>query len=148
MRPLVLLDVDGVINDLRRGIARPWKTDYYDALGYTISVPEYMPDLLQRVHRNADIVWCTTWEERANDYISPLVGLPDDLPYVRLTWDPYAITNAKSLNAYRAAAPYLWAGASVYWVEDFDIMPDEEIVTAINTVPEYVLTPKLGELLP
>lgn len=37
-----------------------------------------------------DIVWATTWLEEANRFLSPLLGLPDDLPLVPFTAEELA----------------------------------------------------------
>ncbi len=42
--------------------------------------PHHGPQLLSLPF---DLVWATTWEEEANTFIAPVLGLPE-LPY--LTW--------------------------------------------------------------
>jgi hypothetical protein len=69
-RPIVLLDVDGVVN---------WwgQTEPPGLIRHgQIWIPKEMKALLRDVRRVADVWWCTAWREMANDSISPLVGMP------------------------------------------------------------------------
>lgn len=146
-RPLVLLDVDGVINDLQflRGHSRPWDTEVFRSHEHIIGMPAYMPELIGRLANNAEIMWCTTWRELANDDIAHRLGV-GRLPVVtdgtrirHVDWKPAA--------AAPVAAAALGAGRRVFWIEDFaghvprDSMPDgvEYIDTAADG--EYVLMP-------
>jgi len=147
-RPLVLLDVDGVINDLGalRGTHRPWVTERFDSHGYLIHCPDYMPGLVQELARLCEIHWCTTWRHRANDEISDHLGVEpfpviDDASGQRdVSW--------KASTAYRLAAEALENGRRVIWIEDFagDLpigdMPEgvEFVDTAADC--EFVLLPE------
>lgn len=96
-KPLLMLDVDGVLN--------PWQlatpNGHTAGAGFTkylLPADEAeeaaglatMPVLLSSVHgemlralsESFDLVWATTWEDMANRHISPLLGLPTDLPVV------------------------------------------------------------------
>jgi len=76
------LDVDGVINSLNplRGDCWPVPAEelrIHKAKGFTLHVPEYMPKLIQALDTCTEIVWCTTWEDDANTWISPIVEIPE-----------------------------------------------------------------------
>lgn len=45
-----------------------------------------------------DIVWATTWLDEANRHLSPLLGLPDDLPWVPFTAEELANKNRPQLG--------------------------------------------------
>jgi hypothetical protein len=82
MRPILLLDVDGVLNALHPPFRAPdtWE-DWQQAKieGITIT---YSPEMGRRLMAlEADIHWLTTWEHMANKYIGPLLGLPE-LPVI------------------------------------------------------------------
>ncbi len=78
---MLAVDVDGVISlfgfdgpleDV------PGKFHLIDGVAHCISV-----DVGQRLMRLADdfeMIWATGWEERANDHLPLLLGLPADLP--------------------------------------------------------------------
>ena len=77
MRPLILLDVDGVVNDLgaARGVSRRWVCDVVRSHGYDLYVPDFMPSLIGHLARVAEVWWCTTWRHRANDELAAHLGV-------------------------------------------------------------------------
>ncbi|MFM7127186.1 MAG: hypothetical protein ACKOA6_04060 [Actinomycetota bacterium] len=139
-RPLVLLDVDGVINDFEHVGTNTglWSLDIIRSHGYQVSVPEYMPKLIQEICAVAEVHWCTTWRHRANDEIAehleigPLPVIDDGTNRRVVDW--------KAGAAYDLVAEALAAGRRVLWIEDFygtppiDEMPvgTEYLDTAAN----------------
>lgn len=81
-KPLWYLDVDGVLNMVssnKRPVDVPienWKTGI--ARGFVIHWDTRVVDFINRVHDEgrAEFIWLTTWEGQANEFISPLLGLP------------------------------------------------------------------------
>jgi hypothetical protein len=118
-RPLVLLDVDGVINDLGALYAAPDASthDVVRSHGFRVVIPKYMPVLVQWLCSVADVHWCTTWRHRANDEIATHLGIPT-LPVVDDgTKDRH--TSWKAAAARDLAAAALAEGRRVVWIEDF-----------------------------
>lgn len=81
MRPVIFLDIDGVINVIppKRGVPphlkvwNEWRK--VEILSYPIN---YSPELighLNRLSEKAEIVWLTTWREEAVKDFAPIVGL-------------------------------------------------------------------------
>ena len=76
-RPVVFLDVDGVLNVV--GAALPGPDTFTDfrktrCMGFRIV---FSPEMGRRLAAlDADIVWLTTWREHANKWIAPLFGWP------------------------------------------------------------------------
>ena len=145
MRPLVFLDVDGVINDLgsHDGVGRPWSSRRIRSHGYELIIPEYLPGLIQGLCRMASVVWCTTWREWANEEIAVELGV-GPLPVL----DPGGIDRSRVWKA-PAVAEFLHsvpAARSVYWIEDFlGQFPDHlPRVTFVDTMPH----PDHGVLMP
>lgn len=116
-KPVMFLDVDGVLNAFRKS---PWaettKTRVYPS-GYEHGLLiQTSPLLGQRLlELEVDIHWLTTWREEANVHISPLVGLPQDLPVVQ--WDRklgegWSITGkGQAINQWREENPdhpFIW----------------------------------------
>ena len=118
-RPLVLLDVDGVINDLDAlvGVARPWSATVVASNGYHVLIPDYMSDLLRRLTQTCEVWWCTTWRDRANADIADHLGI-GPLPVVtdgsQSRWVGW-----KSGAARDIVTTALADGRPVYWIEDF-----------------------------
>lgn len=148
-RPLVLLDVDGVINDLkglRRGSTNTATHTTVTSHGFRVVVPHYMPVLIQWLCSVADVHWCTTWRHRANDDIAAHLGIPA-LPVVDDGTDDRHV-GWKAAAARDLAAAALAEGRRVLWIEDFyddppiDEMPPgvEFLDTASDENFELVLT--------
>jgi len=89
MKPLLFLDVDGVLNvrvhpyreypvELRCDeMAKNAFTNHFDKETVTLSVciPSVYPAWLAELSEHFELVWATTWEDLANRHISPMLGL-------------------------------------------------------------------------
>ena len=76
------LDVDGVINSLNPLWGRYWpvprsELSVHRCNGFDIHLPDHMAALIGALDAQTEIVWCTTWEDSANHWIGPLVGLEE-----------------------------------------------------------------------
>lgn len=136
MRPLVLLDVDGVVNALTAAVPVKFK-----AMGYPIRMPDYMPKLVQGLVANNEVMWCTTWRNDANIHLAPHLGIEplgvvDDGTDDRYVDWKIAAAEPYAVNALEAQRP-------VCWIEDFERIPRGDIwdrVTYIDTsMTNYVL---------
>ncbi|WP_344953744.1 HAD domain-containing protein [Actinomadura miaoliensis] len=78
-RPLLYLDVDGVLNP--ENPRDPGRFAEHAVGRLTVRVSDEHAEWLVRLRGTYDLVWATTWEGYANEYIAPLLGLPE-LPYV------------------------------------------------------------------
>ena len=81
-RPLLAVDVDGVISlfDFERlpeGEGVRW--ELVDGVLHCLSLAA--GERLRRLADAYELVWATGWEERANDYLRRILGLPE-LPYL------------------------------------------------------------------
>lgn len=117
-RPILAVDVDGVLNAISHGKPEP---GWQDARGGSFRItynPGHGARLLAIAEETgAELTWCTTWEEMANRYIRQLVGLPE-LPWVPM--EPgragqkfsehrsVAMTKAMAMRAYAGARPFCW----------------------------------------
>lgn len=85
-KPLLLLDVDGVLNPYaasRRGL----DSSDYRKRNTTVANGNTYPVWLNRAHgpqllalaesSGLELTWCTTWEHEANEFIGPRIGLPE-----------------------------------------------------------------------
>jgi len=87
-KPLLLVDVDGVLSLFGPGRAEP-----------SLLVPalvDGVPHLLSRTAADAllelvedfECAWCTGWKDRADAYLPVLLGLPPGWPHVRFAGVP------------------------------------------------------------
>lgn len=157
LRPVWLLDVDGVLNSLG-GAPNPRslklgtaKQKYLKTKSgtYRLRVNNDLVDFVNRMN-DSDLVevrWCTTWSDEANTVFAPAFGFPQLLvgakpPTDTGRWDDY---NWKS----NAARRVLNSGRRLVWTDD-DAIPswfDEEVSSyskghlLVRPNPEVGLTP-------
>jgi hypothetical protein len=120
-RPILAVDVDGVLNAISGGKppagwrdARVLPGSPYSS-GFRIRHnPGHGAKLLAIAEETgAELTWCTTWEDLANEHIRQLVGLPE-LPVVPVstgqTRSRSTVGEMKSaaLRAYAGERPFCW----------------------------------------
>lgn len=111
MKPYLFIDVDGVLNPDHK--LAGYKT--YEIMGYRVHLnPDHGKKLLA-LSEHYELVWATTWEGLANEYISPKVGLPE-LPVVEFgtrwpTHRPYphfVMIKTHKVIEYANGRPFAW----------------------------------------
>ncbi|MBW8486118.1 HAD domain-containing protein [Actinomadura parmotrematis] len=118
--PLVLLDVDGVLNPFERP-GEEYHRHRCSPRGVTFRLwlnaghGRMLLDLAERT--GAEIAWASYWCEEANEWIAPRVGLPA-LPYVPIPQFPGA-EEGVSLGAWKVRHVAAWVGDRPFvWFED------------------------------
>ncbi|MFC6081057.1 HAD domain-containing protein [Sphaerisporangium aureirubrum] len=117
-RPLLLLDVDGVVNpQLPRSKAWRRYRCVVDNERYNVRLnPEHGEQLLRLSERaGGQLVWATSWDHHANVHIGPRLGLPR-LPVITMdhasqwrTWhDPLVMYKTPKVARYVAGRPFVW----------------------------------------
>ncbi|MEO3812659.1 HAD domain-containing protein [Sphaerisporangium sp. B11E5] len=147
-RPLVLLDVDGVLNPARRPTLRHRRHDVtLDGRTYRVLLnARHGRKLLALADAGgADLVWATTWEDHANTEIGPRVGLPP-LPVIRVTGDPGSRAGehfkTRHVAEYVAGRPFVWFDDSL-GIADWEYLKDHPGVgdfLLVEVDPEMGLT--------
>jgi hypothetical protein len=114
VRPTLLIDVDGVLSLFGFDFADP-------PPGFPVSVdgtPHWLSSeagpRLVRLAERFDCVWCTGWEDRAEDHLPRLLGLPGGWPH--LSFDrpaggrtPHGHWKLAAIDAYAGRdAPLAW----------------------------------------
>ena len=87
VKPLLYVDVDGVISlwgfDFSHSDTRPAGT-----FASVDGIPHFLSSEAGRhlldLGSTFELVWCTGWEEKANEILVPALGLPGPLPVVEL----------------------------------------------------------------
>jgi hypothetical protein len=152
-KPLLLLDVDGVLNPFA---AKPTKRpEGYETYRLTPAhtwgdkgmrvwlSPAHGPMLLALTGL-VDLVWATAWEDEANTLIAPVIGLPE-LPVIEFPRrDSYPfgqIFKRDDVEAYAGDRPFAWL--------DDDFEPGDHEWAAARTesgIPTLLLhiSPRLG----
>ena len=82
-RPILALDVDGVISlfGFNGPLDQvPGRFHLIDGMAHCI--PDGVADRLRRLGEHYDVIWATGWEDRANDRLPDILGLPGELPFL------------------------------------------------------------------
>jgi HAD domain in Swiss Army Knife RNA repair proteins len=85
MRPLLLLDFDGPLNPYRAKVVPPGYEPQEIVEGektWRVLINPRHGAELTALAETFDLVWATSWEHGANRLLSPLLGLPSDLPTI------------------------------------------------------------------
>jgi hypothetical protein len=114
-RPLLLIDVDGVISLFGFDQARPpdGNFQFVDGIAHFLSASAggHLIELSQAF----EPVWCTGWEEKANDYLPHALGLAGPWPYLRFETAAIAGTGHWKLEAIES---YAGPNRPLAWIDD------------------------------
>jgi hypothetical protein len=116
-KPLLLVDVDGVISLF--GFpqhARPaGRFEMVDGIAHFISATA--GDHLRLLADAFEPVWCTGWEEKANEYLPHALGL--DRPWPHLSFERAAGPGRATQGHWKLDAIDAYAGARpLAWIDD------------------------------
>jgi len=111
-RPVLALDVDGVISLF--GFDDPLESSpgrFHLIDGMAHCIPEGIGDRLRRLSKRYEVIWATGWEDRANDRLPDILGLPGELPF--LTFDGRARFGTahwkiEAIDRYAGERPLAW----------------------------------------
>ncbi|MCW2922101.1 MAG: hypothetical protein JWL76_1975 [Thermoleophilia bacterium] len=108
-RPLLLLDVDGVLSPTTAGIPPGYERIETDK--YRVTLGKQHAEWLRELGDLYELAWATSWGAAANAVYAPLLGLAD-LPVVPLP-------NPTSTPSWKLPHVSEWvSGRSVAWVDD------------------------------
>ena len=87
-KPLLLIDVDGVISlfGFEPGAAPAGRWMMVDGIAHLLG--DGSGERLARLAGRFELIWCTGWEEKANDYLPTALGLPGPLPFLSFDRNP------------------------------------------------------------
>jgi HAD domain in Swiss Army Knife RNA repair proteins len=112
-RPLLLVDIDGVISlfAFERDERPPGSFHWIDGMPHYLSATAAAHLLALAEH--FELVWASGWEERANEHLPHLLGLPP-LPHLRFARAVGRSGAHWKLDAIEAHA----AGRALAWIDD------------------------------
>ena len=114
-RPVLAVDVDGVISLF--GFDEPLTEAPGDVVlvdGIAHCISRAAGERLMRLSDHYDLIWATGWEERANEHLPVLLGLPGELPYLTFGGNARFGTSHWKLSAIQAYA----GGRPLAWIDD------------------------------
>jgi hypothetical protein len=112
--PLLLIDVDGVISLFGFDETEPpaGRLTFVDGLPHWISGEA--GTRLARLSRTFECVWCTGWEDRADEHLPYLLDLPHGWPHVSFPREPEVEAHWKLSGIDAYAGPE----RPVAWIDD------------------------------
>ena len=145
LKPLALLDVDGVINSWppldEPDFSPMWQH-------YQITISNETVKALKALFDDAhEVMWCSTWRESANDWPLPWMNEVGVTSETRLrvvtdhkdTWEPSWKMQAVRENTIVLAA--LREGRPVIWFEDFGWDYPDSWHPQADVIREFGITP-------
>jgi hypothetical protein len=111
-RPLLALDVDGVISLFgfdAPALEAPGRFHLIDGIGHCIG--HGVGERICRLAQHYELVWATGWEERANDRLPRILGLPGELPWLSFQGQARFGTahwKIASIERYAGERPLAW----------------------------------------
>lgn len=116
-RPILAVDVDGVISIF--GFDRPLEEvggrfHLIDGVAHCIS--DLAGPQLRRLGEVYELIWATGWEDRANDHLPLILGLPDELPCLHFDGRARFGTahwKLEAIGEYAAQRPLAWIDDSL-----------------------------------
>ncbi|TMK38071.1 MAG: hypothetical protein E6G56_15855 [Actinobacteria bacterium] len=82
-KPLLFIDIDGVISLFRFDLDAQPPGTYLSVDGIVHLISATAGEHLLALADDYQPIWCSGWEEKANEYLRPLLGLAGPLPYLR-----------------------------------------------------------------
>jgi hypothetical protein len=116
-KPMLMVDIDGVVSLFGFPPSAPPE----GAMHWIDGTPHFLSAAAAR-HLLAlgsvfELVWCSGWEERANEHLPHLLGLPGELPFLsfeRATGGPGAAKSMRghwkldAIEAFAGSRPLAW----------------------------------------
>ncbi len=149
-RPLLLVDIDGVISLFGFSpLDRPAGAFHsIDGIPHLLSTAA--AENLLRLVSVFDLAWCSGWEEKADEYLPHLLGLPAGLPFLRFERDGMYDGVARVTRAHwklDAIDAYAGPRRPLAWIDDAFNEACHEWATAragptllVQTAPEIGFT--------
>jgi HAD domain in Swiss Army Knife RNA repair proteins len=149
VRPLLMVDVDGVISLFAEG----WP-EAEGSLHSIEGIPHFLSSAaaahLLDLAADFELVWASGWEERADEHLPHLLGLPAGLPFLRFdraVGRSHAHWKLEAIEAYAGGRPLAWLDDSLddacrRWARE---RPAPTLL--VETLPERGLTGEEVRLL-
>lgn len=131
-KPLLLLDVDGVLNPFA---AEACPEGYREYLFFEGEEPVRLCPVhgswLAELAEHYELVWATGWEDEANEFLAPVLALPR-LPVIRFPAVPFApAEKVPAIAAFVGELP-------VAWIDDAHT-PEAHAWAAARTAPTLLV---------
>jgi hypothetical protein len=170
IRPLLMVDIDGVISlfgaaeaavaaPAAAGDPPPLRGCFHSIDGIPHFLSAAAAAHLLELIPYFDLVWASGWEEKANEHLPRLLGLPRSLPFLRFSRPPApaggepgpAVTQGhwklEAIDAYAAGRPLAWIDDALSSACHEWAAARSAPTLLVETVPEQGLTAREARLL-
>ena len=109
--PVLFVDVDGVLSVFGFPHNGPAPGRFYSVDGMPHCLAHGSGERLIRLASSYELVWATGWEERANEHLPHLLGLPGDFPTLSFDNEPQwgaAHWKLSAIERYAGDRPAAW----------------------------------------
>lgn len=112
--PLLLVDIDGVLSLFGFDATDPPPGSFHAVEGIFHYISRHAGEQLHALRERFELVWASGWEERANEHLRPLLGLPRELPFLSFARGSQAGQSLRAhwkldaIDAYAATRPLAW----------------------------------------
>ena len=113
-RPLLLIDIDGVVSLFGFDHLHPPEGQFVSVDGIVHFVSSAAGARLLALSADFELVWCSGWEEKADEYLPFALGLPAGIPHLSFG-DP-----GEGRRHWKLAAidGYAGPGRALAWIDD------------------------------
>lgn len=157
-KPLLMVDIDGVISLFRAGAGPAGAPQGIEGSFHSIDGMPHFLSSTAAAHLLAlsslfDLVWASGWEEKADEHLPHLLGLPSALPFLRfpraergsqLTHGHWKL---ESIGAFAAGRPLAWIDDALSPACHDWAAARAEPTLLVQTAPEQGLTLREAQLL-
>ncbi len=111
---MLLVDIDGVISLFGEDIPARGGGCFHSIDGIPHFLSSTAAAHLLALEASFELVWASGWEEKANEYLPHLLGLPNTMPFVSFSAGPgktgttLAHWKLESIDRYVAERPLAW----------------------------------------
>jgi hypothetical protein len=113
--PVLMVDVDGVISLFGFAPARRPAGQFVLVDGIAHFISAAAGEHLRTLSRAFELVWCTGWEEKANEYLPWALGLPGELPFLTFERE---VTPSRAHWKLAAIDAYAGPERPLAWIDD------------------------------
>jgi hypothetical protein len=109
-RPILFVDVDGVISLFGFDTGRRPPGTFHSIDGILHCIGSEAGPRLARLAGRYELVWATGWEEKANEYLPHLLGMPEELPVLTFEYAVFGEAHWKvdAIGRYAGDRPAAW----------------------------------------
>ena len=113
-KPVLFVDIDGVISLFGFAMDECPAGGWHVVDGISHFLSAQAGEHLHALAEHFELVWCSGWEEKANEYLPALLHLPQALPFVTFEPDPVGERRHWKLDAIEAYA----GDRPLAWIDD------------------------------